>query len=145
MNGRFLGEALAAAVVCAVSAVFAAGTTATPAAAKTVKATGLAARLEQMAYAMIPEEKLNRAMGFFGPVTKKYLPVFNRFQSEYQVASKKLPVIAKYVPEAEKALADAKAMKVPAKYEAEKTEYVEMADTFVTMLKMTMKLSAATK
>ena len=112
---------------------------------KTVKATGLAARLEQVAYAMLPEEKLNRAMGFFGPVTKKYLPVFNQFQKEYNVAEKKLPVIAKYAPQAEKALADAKEMKVPAKYEAEKAEYVKMAEGFVMMLKMSMKLYSAGK
>lgn len=116
-----------------------------PKTAKTVKATGMAAKLEQLAYAMLPEEKLNRAMGFFGPVTKKYLPVFNQFQREYNAAEKKLPVIAKYAPQAEKALADAKAMKVPAKYEAEKAEYLDMAGGFVMMLKMSMRLYSSSQ
>ncbi len=96
-----------------------------PKTAKAVKATGMAAKLEQLAYAMLPEEKLNRAMGFFGPVTKKYLPVFNQFQREYNAAEKKLPVIAKYAPQAE--------------YEAEKAEYLDMAGGFVMMLKMPMR------
>ena len=107
---------------------------------KVVKSTGMAAKLEQLAAAMLPEEKMNRAMGFFGPVTKKYLPVFDQFQREYSVATKKLPVIAKYAPQTERALADAKAMKVPAKYEAEKAEYIKMAEGFVLMLKMSLKL-----
>ena len=50
-------------------------------------------KMEQLAQRMLPQEKLNRALGFFGPVTKKYLPVFNQFQKEYNVAEKKLPVI----------------------------------------------------
>ena len=38
------------------------------------------------------------------------------------------------------AYADAKAMKVPAKYEAEKAEYIKMASAFVTMLRLSTAL-----
>lgn len=107
-----------------------------------IKATGMAARLEQMAYVMLPEEKMDRMMGFFGPVTKKYLPVFNQFQQEYVAAAQKLPVIVKYVPQAENAIADARVMKVPAKYEAEKAEYINMTESFLLMLKMSLKLGS---
>ena len=128
---------LSAIAVAASGATTAAGTAAKP---KEVKATGMAARIEAMAEKLVPQEKLNKAMGFFGPVTKKYLPVFKQFNTEYLAATKKMPVIVKYVPEAENALAEAKAMKVPAKYEAEKAEYIKMASAFVTMLRLSTAL-----
>jgi len=95
--------------------------------------------VEQLAQSMIPKEKLNKAMGFFGPVTKKYLPVFNTFNAEYQKSTNKIATIRKYLPQADSALAEAKAMKVPAKYEAEKAEYIQMAEGFLMMVKLTVR------
>jgi len=97
-------------------------------------------KVERLAQAMLPQEKLNRAMGFFGPVTKKYLPVFNAFNAEYLASQNKMAVVKKYLPKADAALAEAKAMKVPAKYEAEKAEYVQMAESFLMMAKLTVRL-----
>lgn len=94
-------------------------------------------RAQKMAMEVMPQEKFNEAAGFFGPVSKKYMPVFRQFQAEYQVAKEKLPVIAKYVPEAEAAYAEAKQMKVPARYEAKKTEYLQMIENFMKVLRMT--------
>ena len=107
---------------------------ATPAPAST-GASGFRAKVEQLAKKMLPEEKLNKAAGFFGPVSKKYMPIANEFKREYQAAANKKAVIVKYLPKAESALTEAKAMKVPAKYAAEKAEYVRMAEAFVAMLK----------
>lgn len=100
------------------------------------ESTGFAARLEQVAQRMLPQKTLDKALGFFAPVTKKYLPVFNQFQSEYAGAVDKRAVVAKYTPQAEQALAAAKAMSVPAKYEPEKQKYIRMAEAFVVVLKM---------
>jgi len=104
-------------------------------------ATGWAARAEKMAMAVMPQEKFDEAAGFFGPVAKKHLPAFNRFRREYEAASEKLPVVAKYMPVAEEAVVDARAMKVPAKYEAKKAEYLKMVDAFMAVLRMTLKVS----
>jgi len=98
-------------------------------------------KVEQLAQAMIPQEKLNRAMGFFGPVTKKYLPIFNDFNAEYQKSTSKIAVVKKYLPKADAALAEAKAMKVPAKYEKEKAEYIQTAEGFLMMTKLTIRLA----
>jgi len=98
-------------------------------------------KVEQLAQAMIPQEKLNKAMGFFGPVTKKYLPVFNAFSKEYNTNTNKIATVKRYLPKADAALAEAKAMKVPAKYEAEKAEYIQTAEAFLMMTKLTIRLS----
>lgn len=108
---------------------------------KTVKATGWAAKMEQLAMAMLPQERVDQMMGFFGPVVKKYMPVFNQFQQEYQTAQQKLPVVLKYLPKADEAVAEAKAMKVPAKYEAQKAEYVGEVESFLSMAKMSANLA----
>jgi len=99
-----------------------------------------AAKVEQLAKAMLPQEKMNRAMGFFGPVTKKYLPVFNAFNREYQASANKIAVVKKYLPKADAALSEAKVMKTPAKYEAEKAEYIQMGEAFLMMTKLTVRL-----
>jgi len=104
-----------------------------------LKAKG-AAKVEQMAMAMLPQEKMNKAMGFFAPVTKKYLPVFQRFNDEYLASTNRIAVVKKYLPKADAALAEAKAMKVPAKYEAEKAEYIRTAEAFLMMTKLTVRL-----
>ena len=109
------------------------------------KATGWAARAEQMALAMLPQDKFNEAAGFFGPVSKKYLPTFQKFQREYLAAREKLPVLRKYMPDAEAALADAKAMKVPARYEAKKAEYVKMLEGFMGAFRWSLKFANGSK
>jgi len=98
-------------------------------------------KVEQLAQAMLPKEKMNKALGFFGPVTKKYLPVFNQFNAEYQKSANKIAVVKKYLPKADAALAEAKAMKVPSKYEKEKAEYVQMGEGFLMMTKLTVRLA----
>ena len=136
------------ALIVVLSIVVAAGFAATtkPAAAKPVKpaaakSTGWAAKMEQLAATMLPQERVDKMMGFFGPVVKKYLPVFQQFQGEYTAAAKKLPVVTKYLPKADAALAEAKAMKVPAKYEAEKAEYIGEVEAFLTVVKMSAALA----
>jgi len=99
-----------------------------------------ATKVEQLAQAMLPQEKMNRALAFFGPVTKKYLPVFNRFNDEYLKSANRISVIRKYLPQADAALAEARKMRVPAKYEVEKAEYIQMAEGFLTMTKLTVRL-----
>ena len=119
----------------------AAGTKTAATATKATTATGFVARAEQMAMSIMPQEKFNEAAGLFGPVSKKYLPVFRQFEREYKAAPEKLPVIAKYMPQAESALAEARAMKVPARYEAKKAEYLKMVDGFMAVLRMTMRFA----
>ena len=126
-SGLVIGLALAAA--CA----FGAG--------KTVRATGLAAQAEQLAVKLFPEERLNRMLGFFGPVTKKYMPVFQRFSDEYATSTNKLKLIERYMPQADAALAEGKAMKVPARYEKEKAGYVNKVEALLTAVKFSIKLS----
>ena len=91
----------------------------------------LKANAEKMAMEMLPTNAVNEAAGFFGPVTKKYLPTFNAFQKEFKAAKDKLPVVEKYLPKAREAYAEAKAMKVPVKYVAKKDEYLKMFDQFL--------------
>ena len=98
-----------------------------------------AAKLEQLAEKMIPQKELNEAMGFFGPVTKKYLPVFNRFNDEYLSGSNKIAVVKKYLPKADAALAEATVMKIPPKYEQQKAGYLQKARAFLTLVKLTVR------
>ena len=139
---KMTGLALATALLT-VPGAFAATPAASSAPAK--KATGWVARAEQMALAMLPQDKFNEAAGFFGPVSKKYLPTFQKFQAEYLAAKEKLPVLRKYMPDAEAAFADAKAMKVPARYEAKKAEYVKMLEGFMGVLRWSMALANGSK
>ena len=94
----------------------------------------------QMAMSMMPTNELNEAAGFFGPVSKKYKPTFEKFWADFKSSKDRLAVLSDYLPKAEEAYADAKAMKVPAKYEAEKAEYIKMASAFVTMLRLSSAL-----
>ena len=98
-------------------------------------------KYELLLQKFLPQEKLNKVAGFFGPVTKKYLPTVNKFQDEYLKAPKKREVIVKYLPQAEAALADAKAMKVPARFEKEKQDYLLMAQTFLTVVKFSTTMN----
>ena len=96
--------------------------------------------LERMATAMLPAEKMHEIAGFFGPVAKKYKPVLERFGTEYKAAPEKLKIVAKYLPEAEGALAMAKRMRVPAKYEKEKAEYIRIFEAIMYSAKIAVRL-----
>jgi hypothetical protein len=85
--------------------------------------------------ARFPQEQLNRAAGFFGPVVKKYLPTVKAFHREYAAATDRMAVIARYAPALDAALADARKMKVPPRYEKEKADYLRLAEAFVFSLK----------
>ena len=91
----------------------------------------LKAHAEQAVMSMLPTNAVNEAAGFFGPVTKKYLPVFEKFQAEYKSATNKFAVVEQYLPKAKEAYAEAKAMKIPEKYVAKKAEYLKMFDRFI--------------
>ena len=96
-------------------------------------------KMEQLAMRMLPQEKFNRALGFFGPVTKRYMPVFERFNETYLASTNKMAVIRQYLPKARAAVDEAKAMKIPAKYEQEKAEYIRMAEAFLTVMNLTAR------
>ena len=104
-------------------------------------ATGWAAKIEQTVEAMMPTQKVDRMMGLFAPVVKKYMPTFQQFQTEYQASEKKLPVIEKYLPKADAAVAEAKTMAVPEKYVAEKNQYISQVETLLSMVRMTTNLA----
>ena len=89
----------------------------------------LKAHAEQAVMAMLPTNAVNEAAGFFGPVTKKYLPVFEKFQAEYKSATNKFSVVEQY-------LAEAKAMKIPEKCAAEKAEYLARFDKVLSAVDM---------
>lgn len=100
---------------------------------------------EAMAEALVaklPQDKLYAAAGFFAPVVKKYQPVLDAFQREYAVSSDRMAVIAKYAPKVDAALADAKAMKVPPRFEKEKADYIRLAEVFATSLRAIVRLNA---
>ena len=127
-------------VCLSASAVIAAGTP-SAAPAQTPKSTGFAARIESLAESMLPKERVDRMMGFFAPVVKKYMPTFQQFQVEYQTAEKKLPVIEKYLPKADAAVAEAKAVTVPEKYVAQKEQYIGEVETLLSMVRMSTSLA----
>ena len=97
--------------------------------------------VEQLTMSLLPTNVMNEAAGFFGPVTKKYMPVFERFGAEYEAASDKLPVIAKYLPQAESALAEAKRMRVPLRFEAEKAKYIRLFDMVLASARMSVRFA----
>jgi len=99
--------------------------------------------LEQLAERLFPAETIDRAAGFFGPVVKRYKPVFDKFSAEYAAAPDKMSIVAKYMPEADKALAAARRMRIPARYEKEKSEYIRLCQTLLVSAKLAVKLSGA--
>lgn len=101
--------------------------------------------LEQLAERLFPAEKLDRAAGFFAPVVKRYQPVFDRFGAEYAASPDKLAVVAKYLPEAERALEAARRMKIPAKYEKEKADYIRLFDMLLASARLTARLSGSVR
>lgn len=99
--------------------------------------------LEQLAERILPAEKFDQMAGFFGPVVKQYQPVFDRFVAEYEATPNKMTIVAKYLPDAERALGAARRMRVPTKYENEKAEYLRLFQTLLTSAKVAVKLSGA--
>lgn len=97
--------------------------------------------VEQLAMSLLPTNVLNEAAGFFGPVTKRYMPVFEKFGAEYEASSDKMAVIAKYLPQAESALAEAKKMKVPPRFESEKAKYIRLFDVVMASARLSVRLS----
>ena len=79
--------------------------------------------------AALPADKMMSAAGFFGPVTKKYMPVYENLEREFLASSNKIAVLSKYLPQAKKALEEARAMKVSSRFEAEKAEYLQMFES----------------
>ena len=97
--------------------------------------------MERLATALFPPEKFDHIAGFFGPVTKRYLPTFEQFNEEYLAAKDKLPVVKKYLPQAEKALDEARKMRVPPRYEAEKAKYIKSFEMLLASAKLSLKFA----
>ncbi len=97
--------------------------------------------IERLANALFPPEKIDHIAGFFGPVTKRYMPTFEKFNDEYLAAKDKIPVVKKYLPEAEKALGEARQMRVPQRYEAEKAKYIKSFEVLLASAKLSVKLA----
>ena len=97
--------------------------------------------IERLATTLFPPEKIDHIAGFFGPVTKRYMPTFEKFNDEYLAAKDKLPVVKKYLPEAEKALDAARQMRVPQRYEAEKAKYIKSFEMLLASAKLSVKLA----
>ena len=122
-----------------VTAAKAATSAAKPAATRTAAATAPTV-FDQICERLLPPEKVNAAVGFFAPVAKKYMPEFESFSAAYETAADKTAVVARYLPTADKAMAEARAMSVPAKYEQEKARYLQIFDAALVAAKMYVKL-----
>ena len=110
-----------------------------PALDKAALKTAFANKVEALAEKMLPQKEVDEMMGFFGPVTKKYLPVFKSFNTEYLSGTNKLATVRKYLPQADAALAEARAMRIPPKYETQKATYLKRLETFLTVVKFTAR------
>ena len=110
-----------------------------PALDKAALKTAFANKVEALAEKMLPQKEVDEMMGFFGPVTKKYLPVFKSFNTEYLSGTNKLATVRKYLPKADAALAEARAMRIPPKYETQKETYLKRLETFLTVVKFTAR------
>lgn len=99
------------------------------------------ARLAEAMVEKLPRDKLREATGFFAPIVKRYNPVIDAFQREYYRAEDKKAVIIKYAPYCRRAYEEAKAMKVPPRYEAEKQGYLKLANAFVTGLELLIRFN----
>ena len=107
-----------------------------PALDKAALKTAFANKVEALAEKMLPQKEVDEMMGFFGPVTKKYLPVFKSFNTEYLSGTNKLATVRKYLPQADAALAEARAMRVPPKYEPQKVTYLKRLEAFLSIVKL---------
>lgn len=87
---------------------------------------------------MLPQEKLDKATEMFAPIALKYKAVAERFRSEFEQSKSKRDVIIKYMPQAESALAEAKAMEVPQELYKDKADFVRTADALIKVMKFTV-------
>ena len=97
---------------------------------------------ERALEALVPADMANEAAGFFGPVSKKYMPQFEAFEGEYMASPNKLAVVEKFLPVAADALADARKMRVPPRYEKKKAEYIKFFESAYAAANLTVKLRA---
>ena len=97
---------------------------------------------ERALEALVPTNMVNEAAGFFGPVAKKYMPQFEAFEREYMSSSNKFAVVEKYLPVAADALADARKMRVPPRYEGKKAEYIKFFESAYAAASLTVRLRA---
>ena len=125
-------------VFLALLALFAASA---PALDKAAVKAAFSSKIEQLAEKMWPKKDVDEMLGFFGPVAKKYLPVFKAFNDEYLSGTNKIATVKKYLPKADAALAEATAMKVPARYEPQKAAYLKRLEGFLTVVKLTVRFA----
>ena len=92
--------------------------------------------------ALVPTNMVNEAAGFFGPVSKKYMPQFEAFEREYMASSDKFAVVEKFLPVAANALSDARKMRVPPRYEKKKAEYIKFFESAYAAANLTVRLRA---
>ena len=97
---------------------------------------------ERALEALVPTNMVNEAAGFFGPVAKKHMPQFEAFEREYMASSDKFAVVEKYLPVAADALADARKMRVPPRYEKKKAEYIKFFESAYAAANLTVRLRA---
>ena len=64
--------------------------------------------------------------------------------SQYNSADDKLAIAQKYMPQAEKALDEARRMRVPPRYEAEKAKYIKMFEMLLASAKLSVKFAEKT-
>ena len=97
---------------------------------------------ERTLEALVPTNIVNEAAGFFGPVSKKYMPHFESFEREYMASSNKFAVVEKFLPVAANALEDARQMRVPQRYENKKAEYIKFFESAYSAANLAVKLRA---
>lgn len=97
--------------------------------------------LDKLCGRLLPPEKVNAAVGFFAPVAKKYMPDFRRFSKAYETSTNKTAVVARYLPTADRALAEARVMRVPKKYEQEKAKYLQLFEAALVTARMYVKIA----
>ena len=97
---------------------------------------------ERALEALVPTNMVNEAAGFFGPVSKKYMPQFEAFEREYMASSDKFAVVEKFLPVAANALSDARKMRVPPRYEKKKAEYIKFFESAYAAAKITVGFRA---
>lgn len=100
---------------------------------------------ERLVASLLPPEKINEMVGFFAPVAKKYLPEFDRFSRDYQLSTNKLSTVAAYLPVADKALAEAKEMRVSARFEQQKANYLKLLRAVLVSARLTTRLGGVSE
>ena len=68
------------------------------------------------------------------------MPQFEAFEREYMASSDKFAVVERFLPVAADALADARKMRVPPRYEKKKAEYIKFFDSAYAAANLTIRL-----